>query len=166
MFDDRSDGTVPQLMTIGYEGSELEDFIATLRAAGVKELIDVRELPLSRKKGFSKTALREAVENAGLSYIHVRQLGDPKPGREAAKAGDFETFLKIFGEHMNRDETKAAINSLVPIISRGGSCLLCFERSHSYCHRSIVAEELARKAEIGIRHIGVVRGIADKEINS
>ncbi len=45
------------IATIGYEGSTIEDFVAALRHASINVLIDVRELPLSRKKGFSKNQL-------------------------------------------------------------------------------------------------------------
>jgi hypothetical protein len=69
---------------IGYEGSVLEDFVATLRSAGVETLIDVRDVPLSRKPGFSKSALQANLEAHGIAYVHLKGLGDPKPGREAA----------------------------------------------------------------------------------
>ena len=147
-------------MTIGYEGADLEDFIATLKFAGVLSVIDVRELPLSRKKGFSKNALKLAVETAGMSYFHVRQLGDPKPGRDAARSGDLKSFRRIFSTHMQQPESREALDNLLPVVSAGGACLLCFERCHSVCHRSIVADELCRLAELQLSHIGVRRGIA------
>ena len=150
-------------MTIGYEGANLPDFIETLKTSGVKLLIDIRELPLSRKKGFSKNALREAVESAGIGYRHYRQLGDPKPGRDAAKSGDIETFRHIFGEHMQQPETRDTIESLVPVVSEGGVCLLCFERCHRECHRAIVASELSKMAEVRLDHIGVRSGIAKQD---
>jgi uncharacterized protein (DUF488 family) len=42
------------LYTIGYEGTDIDRFVATLKAVGVQLLADVRALPLSRKRGFSK----------------------------------------------------------------------------------------------------------------
>ena len=160
MFDHQPRSEDASLMTIGYEGSNLPDFIETLKASGVRLLLDIRELPLSRKKGFSKNALREAVEAAGIGYRHYRQLGDPKPGRDAAKSGDIQAFRHIFGQHMRQPETQKAIASLVPVVSEGGVCLLCFERCHSECHRSIVAKELSKMAEVRLNHIGVRHGIA------
>src|SRR3954453_21108705 len=76
------------LTTIGYEAAELDDFVATLLAAGITRLIDVRELPISRRRGFAKRALSEALADAGIVYVHLRGLGDPKEGREAARVGD------------------------------------------------------------------------------
>ncbi len=47
---------VPALLyTLGYEGLSLAEFFDRLAQAGVSRLVDVRELPLSRRPGFSKT---------------------------------------------------------------------------------------------------------------
>ncbi|MDA4848048.1 DUF488 family protein [Hoeflea poritis] len=149
-----------ELLTIGYEGSNIADFVATLKRSDVKILIDVRELPLSRKKGFSKRALKGALEAADIQYTHFKDLGDPKPGRDAARAGDFATFRKIFSQHMRSPAAQAAIEEAIPLVKNGGACLLCFERCHSNCHRSIVASELLERTSLLIRHIGVQPGLA------
>lgn len=160
MFDTQVAETTPKLMTIGYEGAAIDDFIDTLKSANILSLIDVRELPLSRKKGFSKRALRKALEDAGIIYLHVRQLGDPKPGRVAARSGDMDEFRRIFAHHMQQEATREALQKLVPLVSDGGACLLCFERCHSDCHRSIVADELGKLMQVELAHIGVRHGIA------
>jgi uncharacterized protein (DUF488 family) len=160
MFDTQVAETTPKLMTIGYEGAAIDDFIETLKSANILSLIDVRELPLSRKKGFSKRALRKALEDAGIIYLHVRQLGDPKPGRVAARSGDMDEFRRIFAHHMQQHATREALQELVPLVSDGGACLLCFERCHSDCHRSIVADELGKLMQVELTHIGVRHGIA------
>ena len=72
--------------TLGYEGTDIDKVVATLQAVGVKVLADVRAVALSRKKGFSKNALRTRLEAEGIAYVHLVELGDPKPGREAARA--------------------------------------------------------------------------------
>lgn len=56
---------IPVAYTIGYEGRELDEFVARLREQRIQVLIDIREKPASRKPGFSKTPLREALEEAG-----------------------------------------------------------------------------------------------------
>lgn len=160
MFDQSGDAAKVRLMTIGYEGADIADFIATLKASNVSTLIDVRELPLSRKKGFSKNKLREQLEAAGVAYLHVKQLGDPKPGRLAARAGNMAEFRRIFGAHVKLDETREALSEIAPLVQVGGACLLCFERCHTDCHRSIVADELAKLADFELVHIGVKQGIA------
>lgn len=160
MLDDRSETATKELMTIGYEGASIDDFVATLKAANVTRLIDIRELPLSRKKGFSKHALRQAVEAAGISYEHIKSLGDPKPGRDAAKAGDFSTFRKIFSEHLSSEPAQLALDNIIPVAIEGGACLLCFERCHKECHRTMVAHEIEKRSDVSIRHIGVRHGLA------
>jgi hypothetical protein len=71
------------LCTIGYEGYATAEWLAALRAQGVETIIDVRDLPLSRKRGFSKSQLRESLEAVGIEYLHVRALGNPRQYREA-----------------------------------------------------------------------------------
>lgn len=160
MFDSQRSNDAPTLMTIGYEGANILDFVHSLSSANVRYLIDVRELPLSRKKGFSKNSLKAAVESNGIKYLHLKQLGDPKPGRDAAKSGDMKSFRRIFNAHMKLEETQRTLHELVPLISEGGACLLCFERHHRDCHRHIVANALSELTNIELKHIGVLHGIA------
>ena len=89
----RRSGTMPDgFMTIGYEGAAIEAFVDTLGAAGVRTLIDVRDAPWSRRPEYAKRALAEALAAGGIDYRHLKGLGNPKPGRDAARAGDIETF--------------------------------------------------------------------------
>ena len=151
------------LHTIGYEGALLADFVATLVVAGVSHLVDVRELPISRRKGFAKTALSEALGRAGIEYIHLKGLGDPKEGREAARAGDMATFKRVFTGHM---KTKAALHDLeraCEIVQIGNACLMCYERSPSDCHRSIVAKKISDLSEVVVTHLGVRHGSAKND---
>lgn len=150
------------ILTIGYEGATVEDFVATLRMADAQVLIDIRNVPVSRKRGFSKKALAEILESVGLKYVHLRDLGDPKPGREAAKRGDMEAFQRIFRAHMESQDAQEALGQALDITARARACLLCFERDHSGCHRSIVAEEMANREAVHIRHIGVRHGLAEE----
>ncbi len=145
------------LFTIGYQGAESADFVATLVASGVAKVIDVRDVPLSRKRGFSKRALAEALDGNGIAYIHLKELGDPKPGREAAQRGEFATFRKIFYQHLEGSDAQAALETASRIARQTASCLLCFEREHEHCHRTIVAEALSKKAGFTIRHLRVSR---------
>jgi hypothetical protein len=90
------------LRTIGYEGYDLDGFVGALRRAGIKQLLDIRDLPLSRRKGFSKSPLREALSDAGILYEHLRELGAPKPIREPFVTGEVShaTFKKAYLEHL------------------------------------------------------------------
>ena len=144
------------LFTIGYENSTLGDFIATLRAARVTLLLDVRELPLSRKKGFSKRALSEAVQGVGISYRHERDLGSPKTLRQQLHSdGDYAQFFSSFSKYLKQQSpllTELATNL------HGNVALMCFERDPATCHRSIVARQLELLVGLKTKHLGVTHG--------
>jgi uncharacterized protein (DUF488 family) len=131
------------LFTIGYEGAAPEEVIARLKDAGVAVLIDVRDAPVSRKPGFSKNALAAALTGAGIDYVHFRWLGNPKPGRNAGRAGDIATYHKIYFARLETPEAEAALAEVGAIAARRPACLLCYERDPEFCHRTIVAGRLA-----------------------
>ena len=143
------------LATIGYEGADLQEFIAALQEAHIECVIDVRELPLSRKRGFSKTALRKALESAGIEYVHLKALGDPKPGRDAARAGRFDEFNKIYRKHLSTSDAQKALAHAGVISLTAKSCLLCYEREPKHCHRKVVADSLALSYNADVRHLFV-----------
>src|SRR5256885_10195774 len=89
-----------KLATIGYERATQADVIARLQAAGVEVVIDVRAVAASRRAGFSKTLLSASLNEAGIGYVHLRQLGTPKPGRIAARKGHIAEMTAIFEDHM------------------------------------------------------------------
>ena len=138
------------ISTIGYEGATIEAFVAMLQDASIDVLIDVRDLPLSRKKGFSKNQLAQNLEAAGIDYIHLKGLGDPKEGRNAARAGNYELFRKIFGRHMETEIALRDIDIAAKLVKARRGCLMCFECHHEKCHRSIVAERLARMTRLPV----------------
>lgn len=147
--------TEEQIFTIGYEKSTIDDFVNRLADAEIDVLVDVRELPLSRKKGFSKNGLNAAVREAGIDYMHVKALGDPKPGREAARAGNHDLFVEIFTQHMDGKDAQSALTELADAVKGKRICLTCFERHHEGCHRKIVAERLSALVGAPIEHIAV-----------
>lgn len=155
------DPAVRTISTIGYEGALLADFIATLKLAGIEFLIDVRELPQSRRPGFSKNILASNLELQGIGYLHLRALGDPKHGREAARRGDFDEFRSIFAAHMDRPEAMTALAIAGTEAGSHSSALMCFERNPKECHRAIVADRLSVLYRFQVRHLGVRYGQAE-----
>lgn len=143
------------MVTIGYEAADLADFIAALRAAAVTRLIDVRQLAISRRPGFAKNALSAALSGVDIDYIHLKGLGDPKEGRMAARTGDYGRFRKVFSAHLRTEAAQTDLSKAVELVSQGGACLMCYERDHSICHRTIVAQAISDKLAVAIRHIGV-----------
>lgn len=130
-----------KIFTIGYESASVDQLIDTLLNLRIEVLADVRELPLSRKKGLSKNNLKERLAEAGIEYTHYKQLGDPKAGRVAAKAGDFVTFRRVFYAHMAQEKTITAVAELLKVASSKLTCMMCFEKCATNCHRSIIADE-------------------------
>jgi len=147
-----------QITTIGYEKADLQDFIATLRAAQVSTLIDIRERAISRRKGFSKNALRQALEDAGIGYHHEPILGSRSEMREELKRDwDYEVFFEAFDKYLTG--CAATLQQLSEQFD-GVVSLLCYERDHKTCHRHSVARELAKITKASIRHLGVRSGIS------
>ena len=145
--------TTPSLFTIGYEASTVDRVLAALREAGVAQLVDVRAVPSSRKPGFSRRQLEAAAVQAGLGYTHLRALGTPKPGREAARRGDAATLHRIFDAHMQAPEPQAELERAIAISRAAPTCLLCFERDHRMCHRDILAGLIHGRTGAAVTHL-------------
>ncbi len=141
------------LFTIGYESATLPEVIARLRAAGVQVVVDVRAVAASRRAGFSKTMLRESLAAEGIGYEHLRGLGTPKPGRDAARKGRIAEMEAIFAEHMGTPEARDGLALAVAIARERPAALLCFEASASGCHRRIVAEAIRAATGCEVRDL-------------
>lgn len=133
------------LATIGYERARVEDVIAALRAAEVRRVIDVRAVAASRRPGFSKRALSAALQDASIDYVHLRALGTPKSGRDAARAGRIAEMRAIFDAHLETPEAVDALAALEALARETPSALLCFEADAGACHRRALAERLAAR---------------------
>jgi uncharacterized protein (DUF488 family) len=132
-----------KIWTIGYEKVGQGDFVAALKAAKIKTLVDVREVANSRRAGFSKTSLAAALDEAGIAYIHMKPLGTPKAGREAARKGDTKTMTRIFEAKMVEPQSQMALAETAELAGTGRICLMCLEHDWRGCHRTIVAQHLA-----------------------
>ncbi|WP_158928845.1 DUF488 family protein [Acidisphaera sp. S103] len=144
---------MPDLATIGYEGTTIDAVVATLRDAKIALLVDVRAVPQSRKPGFSKRQLAAALDEVGIAYVHLQALGTPKPGRDAVRAGHPERMEVIFREHMTSDRSQAELVQAKQLVRERPACLLCFERDHTTCHRSLVAEMIVAETGQPVVHL-------------
>lgn len=126
------------IFTIGYEGATVDEVIAALTRAGVEQVIDVRQLPLSRRPGFSKSSLSAALAEHGIGYVHLKALGTPKPGRDAAKRGDRATLEAVYAGQLKLPEAQAAAARMRALAREKCSALLCFERDPAVCHRTLL----------------------------
>ena len=136
-----------KIFTIGYEGTTQAEFVAALQAAGVERVIDVRAVPLSRKPGFSKNILRNGLAEAGIDYVHLKALGTPPEGREAARKGRRADLERIYGGQLELPEAIVAAAEMRELAAEKPSALLCFEREPGGCHRSLLLRWVAPEAE-------------------
>ena len=144
-----------EIYTIGYEGLNQKEFLAWLQHYKINVIADVRQLPLSRKKGFSKNSLNESLAKNNIEYISYRELGTSKEMRsKLLLTGNYKQFFK---EYKNKicDKTEQ-INELYEIVNSGKKiALLCFEHDAHKCHRKIIADEITKIDGNGlkIKHI-------------
>src|SRR5258706_784820 len=130
-----------EITTIGYEVKTLKQFLALLRQCRIECLVDIREMPVSRKLGFSKSPLSTAVEIAGIKYLHVVELGCPRLVRDAYRSnGDWAAYTRSFKKYLATQDT--ALSSVAKEAVAMKISLMCFEEDFNYCHRRFVAEAL------------------------
>lgn len=130
---------------VGYEGKDISTFLQELKAWKIDTVVDVRLNPLSRKKGFSKKALTEALADVGIRYRHLPALGNPKdnragfaePGTPAAKSAG-EKYRAM----LERDESIVSLKELADLAAGQRVAVLCFEASERCCHRFYVLEQV------------------------
>jgi uncharacterized protein (DUF488 family) len=144
----RAVGAENVTFTIGYSGKSMADFMTALRDAGVNLVVDIRALPLSRKRGFSKTSLGESLSEAGIEYAHLRQAGNPY----RSKKQDIERCLALYSAYI--DERPDVVAAVEAAITGRRAALLCFEADACECHRSVIGERLkARDPRRRVWHI-------------
>ena len=130
-----------ELFTVGYEGIDIDNFITQLKDNAIDCLLDVREIPLSRKRGFSKTSLSQRLNQEHIYYVHFKELGSPKPLREKLKANhDYSAFFKKLDKYLAGKIE--AIESAYNYVKKNTCCLMCFEHLAATCHREIVAKKI------------------------
>lgn len=141
-----------EVFTIGYEGMDLNAFLNVLDEHDIETLVDVRELPLSRKPGFSKKSLSAALGAVGVGYVHMVALGCPKSVRDQHRRdGDWSRYVEGFLSHLTKQGQ--AIVELSELAGSSRCALMCFEADSRFCHRSMVAASVSRRCGAKVRHI-------------
>lgn len=148
------------LFTLGYEGLSFQSYFEILEDNRVQILVDVRQNPLSRKPGFSKTALGAHCERQNIRYLHLQSLGCPLPIRNNYREnGEWEVYTRDYLAHL---ETQSAfLKDLAALVETQNCCLMCFEADANFCHRSFVAQALERLGRE--RAIHLTRNVAPIE---
>lgn len=141
-----------KIYTIGYEGLDMDEFISLLAGNDIETIVDVREMPLSRKPGFSKKALEATLNVSGREYVHMVALGCPKPIRDRYREdGSWARYTEGFLKHLATQGE--AIAKLSALATTSNCALLCYEADYNFCHRSMVANAVKRYAGARIQHV-------------
>ena len=139
-IEGRPEGASVWAGSVGYENyREVAEFVDHLADAGVERLIDVRELPISRRRGYAKTALGQALDERGIEYVHLRDLGNPKPIRDLWKSGEVEQGRSLYRQHL-LSEHPDALAELPVLLESKRSALMCVEHDEDICHRKVIFE--------------------------
>jgi len=149
----RRRGAAKAVFTIGYEGRTVAELVTTLQASGVEQLIDVRHNALSRKKGFSKSALSSACEQGGIAYVHVKELGIPSSLRKNLDSpAAYERLFTVYANEL-LPAAKSFVELATDLVQERTSALLCFERAATCCHRGHLASEVSRATGYNVQHL-------------
>jgi uncharacterized protein (DUF488 family) len=144
----------PPLFTIGYEQVSAAAVLDTLSAAGVELLVDVRAVAASRRAGFSKSLLAAGVSERGIGYLHLRGLGTPAEGRQAARSGQHDELWRIYGAHLATPTAQEQLDELTALVKAGRRvCLLCYERHPEHCHRQMIADLVCERVGGKVEHL-------------
>lgn len=131
--------------TIGYEFATQAELISALQKHGVRRVIDTRDVANSRRAGFSKKLLAASLDEAGMTYLHLRALGTPKAGREANRAGRMDEFWAIYERAFQEPAAQLALLEAEELCRTAATALLCFCGDASHCHRDRIARALEDK---------------------
>src|SRR3977135_128133 len=143
-----------RLFTIGYEQTPAKAVLDELENAGVEPLVDVRAVAASGIPAFSKNQLAAGLHERGISYLHLRALGTPKDGRDAARSGKFDALHKIYAAHLKTPDAREELDELSALVKKSGPvCILCYERDHEQCHRQWIAEIIEERDGVKVENL-------------
>jgi uncharacterized protein (DUF488 family) len=142
-----------RIYTMGYQGKSVDGFFNTLVQAGLRNIIDVRANPVSRKYGFAKSALSGIATKLSIGYKHIADLGIPSRDRKGL--GTPESYITLLDDYEFRvlpsrtEPRRAALEA----IKAQPSVLVCAEADAEFCHRGRVAKSLSSESGLPIRHL-------------
>jgi len=141
------------LYTIGYEGKKFERYLNELIQEDVKVLVDVRKNAHSMKYGFSKGTLQKAVENLGIQYIHIPNLGIESENRKTLQTkADYDAlFVEYAKTFKSKVDDMAYLNELIEHEER--VAITCFEKDVNYCHRGVIAKKMKNGFKVEVKHL-------------
>ncbi len=134
-----------ELFTIGYERRSGAQLVEALLQFGIEVLVDVRQVPISRKPDFRASALQEFCVESGIDYQSWTELGSTKAQRDRLReSGDIKTFRRVFRQFVKRGRCEV-VSKLARFSRTRRVALMCYERLHEDCHRSVIADLVAEE---------------------
>src|SRR6266700_392370 len=113
---------------------------------------------MARRKLFTivyeQTPAKAVLDERGISYLHLRVLGTPKDGRDAARSGQFDALHKIYAKHLKTPQAREELDELSALVKKSGPvCILCYERDHLHCHRQWIAEIIEDRDGVKVENL-------------
>lgn len=145
-----NDASPPRgIVGIGYEGRDAAAFISGLQGSGTRVLVDVRLNAISRKRGFSKRALASALDDAGIGYWHVPELGNPAWNRAGfgGDAAEVRAARERYAGMIDSGPASARLEELAGAAREGIVALMCVEADDRACHRYVILQKLRLRLE-------------------
>jgi uncharacterized protein (DUF488 family) len=132
---------------VGYQGRDLSEFVELLQHQGATLLVDVRLNPISRKRGFSKTALAQALSEADIAYEHMRELGNPKWNRAGfgGTPAELGTARGVYSTHLMGHDAQKCLDRVAEAARRHLVAVMCFEADQHRCHRDLVLSAISER---------------------
>ena len=144
------------ISTVGHSTHSIEDFIGILHGHGIRQLVDVRTVPRSRRNPqFNKENLPASLNAAGIRYAHMPGLGGLRHAkRDSTNTGWRNASFRGYADYMQTQEFHANLEKLIELAGEAPTAIMCAEAVPWRCHRSLIADAL------------VARGIPAMEILS
>jgi uncharacterized protein (DUF488 family) len=137
----------PSIFTVGHSTRPIDEFIALLQAHGVKEIVDVRSIPMSRyNPQFNTGALKESLEQEHIRYKHLKKLGGLRHAKkDSINLGWHNASFRGFADYMATQAFSEGLESLMKIATMRNTAIMCAEAVPWRCHRSLIGDALSKK---------------------
>ena len=143
--------TATTCVSVGYQGRSVAALCSELKAQNVRLLLDVRQAAWSQRPEFRKQALAAALAEHGVSYLHLREAGNPfRPAKgEQTSVAECAT---IYRRHIA--QLPNVVTQVADVLRAQTTAVFCFEAEHECCHRSVLLDEVAKEVRLKVTRLG------------
>lgn len=137
----------PVIFTIGHSTHPIDEFIELLKMHGIKEVVDVRSIPMSgHNPQFNTNTLKESLQQVHIKYKHLKKLGGLRHSKkDSINLGWRNVSFRGFADYMGTPEFSEGLEALIKIAGLRETAIMCAEAVPWRCHRSLVADALTKK---------------------